>query len=84
MRLFKKHDINITCYAVARALERTPHIAKYLEENGHEIASDCYKWRPYSDCSPEEEEAYIVKAVEAFQKMSPTGKVPTGVRHPAR
>lgn len=43
MRLFKKHDIPITFYAVARAFERCPEIAKYAEENGHEVASHCYK-----------------------------------------
>ena len=43
MRSFKKHDIPITFYAVARAFERNPAVAKYAEENGHEVASHCYK-----------------------------------------
>lgn len=79
MRIFKKHNIPITFYAVARAFERTPDIAKYAEENGHEVASHCYKWRPYSNCTAEEEEEYIRKAIAAFEKTSPTGKIPTGV-----
>lgn len=29
--------------------------------------------------SDEEEEAYIRKAIDAFKKTSPSGKVPTGV-----
>lgn len=43
MKSFKKHDIPITFYAVARAFERNPAVAKYAEENGHEVASHCYK-----------------------------------------
>lgn len=43
MRIFKKHDIPITFYAVGRAFERNPAVAKYAEENGHEVASHCYK-----------------------------------------
>lgn len=43
MRSFKKHEIPITFYAVARAFERNPAVAKYAEENGHEVASHCYK-----------------------------------------
>ena len=43
MRSFKKHEIPITFYAVARAFERNLAVAKYAEENGHEVASHCYK-----------------------------------------
>lgn len=43
MRLFKKHNIPITFYAVGRGFERNPEVAKYAEENGHEVASHCYK-----------------------------------------
>ena len=46
MRLFKKHDIPITFYAVGRAFERNPTIAEYAEANGHEVAAHCYKVRP--------------------------------------
>ncbi|GAA5850093.1 hypothetical protein JCM8547_001009 [Rhodosporidiobolus lusitaniae] len=78
MSLFKKHNIPITWYAVALAFERNPEIAKYAEENGHEVASHCYKWMPYTDLTREEEKEYIKKAVLSFQKTSPTGKVPRG------
>ncbi|KAM0746553.1 chitin deacetylase 1 [Meredithblackwellia eburnea MCA 4105] len=78
MRLFKKHDIPITIYAVARAMERNLEIPKHFEEAGHEIASHCYKWMPYTGLTAEEEEEYIRKAVLSFQKTSPTGRVPVG------
>jgi peptidoglycan/xylan/chitin deacetylase (PgdA/CDA1 family) len=78
MQLFKKHNIPITFYAVGRAFERNPAVAKYAEENGHEVASHCYKWIPYTGKTEEEEEEYIRKAIKAFQSTSPTGKVPVG------
>ncbi|GAA5859659.1 hypothetical protein JCM1840_006396 [Sporobolomyces johnsonii] len=78
MNLFKKYNIPITFYAVARAFERHPEVAKYAEENGHEVASHCYKWQPYTGMTADEEEAYIRKAVESFKKTSPTGRVPVG------
>ncbi|WWD19943.1 hypothetical protein CI109_104416 [Kwoniella shandongensis] len=78
MRLFKKHDIPITFYAVGRAFERNPAVAKYAEENGHEVASHCYKWKPYTGMTDEEEEEYIRKAVNAYKTTSPSGKVPVG------
>lgn len=46
MRAFEKHGIPITFYAVARAFERHPAVARYAEENGHEVASHCYKVCP--------------------------------------
>ena len=78
MKLFKKHDIPITFYAVGRAFERNPAVAKYAEENGHEVASHCYKWKPYTGMTDAEEESYIRKAVNAYKTTSPSGKVPVG------
>jgi hypothetical protein len=37
------------------------------------------QWKPYTGMTDDEEEAYIRKAVEAYQSTSPTGKVPVGV-----
>ena len=95
MRLFKKYNIPITFYAVGRAFERNPAVAKFAEENGHEVASHCYKvrripssrasvanskqWKPYTGLTDAEEEEYIRKAIKAYQTTSPTGKVPVGV-----
>lgn len=43
MRIFKKYDIPITFYAVARAFEKNMAVAEYAEAEGHEVASHCYK-----------------------------------------
>ena len=45
MKIFKKHNIPITFYAVARAFERNLAVAEYAEAEGHEVASHCYKVR---------------------------------------
>ncbi|GAA5918065.1 hypothetical protein JCM6882_006223 [Rhodosporidiobolus microsporus] len=76
--LFESNGIKITFYAVARAFERNPHIARAAEEFGHEIASHCHTWQPHANMTPQQEEEWIVKAVESFAKTSPTGKVPVG------
>lgn len=46
MRIFKKYDIPITFYAVARAFEKNLAVAEYAEAEGHEVASHCYKVDP--------------------------------------
>ena len=43
MKIFKKHNIPITFYAVARAFERNVAVAEYAEAEGHEVASHCFK-----------------------------------------
>ncbi|GAA5834237.1 hypothetical protein JCM9279_004253 [Rhodotorula babjevae] len=76
LALFKKHSIPITFYAVAKAFERNPDVVKRALEDGHEIASHCYKWQSYAELSDDEEEGFIRKAVESFKAT--TGKVPVG------
>ncbi|BGP12328.1 hypothetical protein JCM10213_003866 [Rhodosporidiobolus nylandii] len=76
--LFESAGIKITFYAVARAFQRNPHVAKAAEAFGHEVASHCFQWQPHANMTPEEEEQWIIKAVESFQKTSPSGKVPVG------
>ncbi|OCF32252.1 hypothetical protein I317_06464 [Kwoniella heveanensis CBS 569] len=78
LRLFESKSIPITFYAVAKSFERSPHIAKYVEENGHETCSHGYRWRSYGDCDPELEEHHARLSIESFRKSSPSGKVPSG------
>ncbi|GAA6033761.1 hypothetical protein JCM8097_004421 [Rhodosporidiobolus ruineniae] len=76
--LFEGNDIPITFYAVARAFERNPQVAKAAEDGGHEVASHCHTWQPHANMTAEEEEGWIRKAVESFKNSSPSGKVPVG------
>ncbi|ORY23117.1 chitin deacetylase 1 [Naematelia encephala] len=78
IRLFDKHKIPITFYAVAKSFERNLDVPKHVEANGHETCCHGYRWRSYGDCSPEEEEDHVRKAVESFRKTSPSGRVPPG------
>lgn len=38
-RLFNRHGLKFTLYAVARAVERQPEVARRCVEEGHEVAS---------------------------------------------
>lgn len=42
-RLFNKHGMKYTLYAVGQALEKNPAVAKSSVENGHDVASHCYR-----------------------------------------
>ncbi|WVQ70095.1 uncharacterized protein L199_008320 [Kwoniella botswanensis] len=78
LRLFEASSIPITFYAVAKSFERAPHVAKYVEEHGHETCCHGYRWRSYGDCDAELEERHANLCVESFRKSSPSGKVPSG------
>lgn len=72
LRLFKKHGNRITAYAVGKAFERNPDVAKAFVRDGHEIASHAYRWIPYDGVPPETEKAYILKQMEVLKAT--TGK----------
>ncbi|KAF9556328.1 glycoside hydrolase/deacetylase [Agrocybe pediades] len=78
LNLFEKHKMPVTIYAVGKAYEQQPEIAKACEEGGHETASHCYRWIDYTMMDAETEEKHIREAVESFKRTSPTGKVPVG------
>ncbi|KJA21918.1 carbohydrate esterase family 4 protein [Hypholoma sublateritium FD-334 SS-4] len=78
LNLFEKHKMAITIYAVGKAYEQNPEIAKACEEGGHETASHCYRWVDYALMDAESEERLIRQAVESFKKTSPTARVPVG------
>lgn len=42
-RLFNKHGFKYTLYAVGQALEMNPAVARSSVENGHDVASHCYR-----------------------------------------
>ncbi|KAL3436079.1 hypothetical protein BDV09DRAFT_203536 [Aspergillus tetrazonus] len=75
-RLFQKHGMKFTLYAVARALEHNPDVAKRCVDEGHDIASHAYRWVNYHDFSIEKEKDYIRKAVTSLKSL--TGYAPKG------
>lgn len=76
LRLFKKHNIPVTVYAVALALEKYPEIAKAFLKDGHEIASHGYRWINYQDVPEAVEREHMQKAIEIIRKI--TGERPLG------
>ncbi|KAK0644770.1 Chitin deacetylase 1 [Lasiodiplodia hormozganensis] len=75
-RLFNKHGFKYTLYAVGQALERNPAVALSSVQNGHDVASHCYRWIDYHDMPAEEEKALIKKGIETIQRI--TGEAPKG------
>lgn len=42
-RLFNKHGMKFTLYAVGKALEDNPAVGRSCVENGHDVASHAYR-----------------------------------------
>jgi putative urate catabolism protein len=75
-RIFRKHGLPLTVYAVAQALERNPAAARAMIDAGWEVASHGWRWIDYLDVSEEEERAHIRRAIEAIERVC--GQRPVG------
>ncbi|KAK7025459.1 hypothetical protein VNI00_015987 [Paramarasmius palmivorus] len=78
IRLFERYGYKFTTFAVARALELAPQYATLLPELGHEIASHGYRYRSYTDMSPEEEVKHISDAIDTLRRLTNDPKAPAG------
>ncbi len=76
LRLFRKHNIPLTVFAVAMALERHPALADAFMDAGHEICSHGYRWINYQDVPVETERAHIQQAIDVLTRL--TGQRPLG------
>ncbi len=76
LRLFKKHDVPVTVFAVAAALERNPPVAEAFANSGHEICSHGYRWINYQDVDETTEREHIAKSIAAIERL--TGARPLG------
>jgi putative urate catabolism protein len=76
LRLFKAHNIPLTIFAVASALERYPAIVQAFLKDGHEICSHGYKWINYQRVEEATEREHIARAVEVITRL--TGERPLG------
>ena len=74
--LFAQHDIPLTIFAVAMALERHPEVAKAFVAAGHEVASHGYRWINYQDVPEAEERHHMRRAVDIIGEL--TGQAPLG------
>jgi len=75
-RMLAQFDVRVTFTAAARALERSPAIAKAITTGGHEVCSHGYRWVHQFKMDEEEERAFIRRAVESIQDT--TGQRPHG------
>lgn len=76
LRLFQKHDIPLTIFAVAMAAERHPELIRNMVAQGHEICSHGYRWVDYQYTSEQQEKADMQKAIAVIESI--TGKRPVG------
>jgi len=76
LKLFEKHSMRVTMYAVGLALENNPPATKAMLDGGHEIASHCWRWFNFEKMSPGEEEWHIRKGIESY--TATCGKPPVG------
>jgi putative urate catabolism protein len=76
LRLFAAHDVKITVYAVAMALERNPEAAAAIVEAGHEVASHGWRWIDYRDVREEEERDHMRRAIRSLERVA--GSRPLG------
>ncbi|WP_428036795.1 allantoinase PuuE [Amphritea sp.] len=76
LKLFKKHDIPLTIFAVAMAAERHPEVIRAMVKDGHEICSHGYRWIDYQYMDEEEEREHMQKAIGILAEI--TGERPLG------
>ena len=76
LRLFETHDVPVTVFGVAMAMERNPAVVEAFLQAGHEIASHGWRWIDYHGMSAAEERDHITRAVESLTAL--TGSRPLG------
>lgn len=75
-RLFTRHQLPVTVFGVAMAMERNPAAVEAMLEADWEIASHGYRWIHYQNVPETVEREHMERALEIHQRM--TGKHPAG------
>ena len=75
-RLFNEHQMPVTVYGVAMALERNPQAVEAMLKADWEIASHGYRWIDYQYFSESTEREHLHKAIEIHTRV--TGSRPLG------
>jgi peptidoglycan/xylan/chitin deacetylase (PgdA/CDA1 family) len=74
-RIFERHGLPLTVYAVGQALERNPEAARAMVGAGWEVASHGWRWIDYADMPEEEEREHMRRAIEAIERLCGTRPV---------
>jgi len=75
-RIFGKHGLPLTVYAVGQALERNPAAARAMVDAGWEVASHGWRWIDYAEMAEEDERAHMRRAIDAIERVC--GERPVG------
>jgi putative urate catabolism protein len=76
LRLFDRHQIPLTIFAVAMAAARNPEVIREMADDGHEICSHGLRWIDYQDLSEPEEREHLHEAIRILTEV--TGQRPLG------
>lgn len=76
LKLFAKHDLPLTVFAVGMAVERHPDLIREMAALGHEICSHGYRWIDYRRVDEATERDHIARAIAAIERA--TGARPLG------
>jgi putative urate catabolism protein len=76
LRLFDKHKMHFTCFAIGMAILRTPAAARAMRDAGHEIATHGWRWINYEEVPEDVEREHIRLAIKAHESV--LGERPRG------
>ena len=76
LELFERHEMPLTVFGVAMAMERNPAAVDALLKAGHEIASHGWRWIDYQDVPESVEREHMRRAIEIHRRL--TGERPLG------
>jgi len=76
LELFERHEMPLTVFGVAMAMERNPAAVEAFLKAGHEVASHGWRWINYQHVPLEVEREHMQRAIEIHRKL--TGERPLG------
>ena len=76
LELFERHEMPLTVFGVAMAMERNPAAVEAFLKAGHEVASHGWRWIDYQHVPLEVEREHMQRAIEVHRRL--TGERPLG------
>ncbi|WP_042470633.1 polysaccharide deacetylase family protein [Bacillus ndiopicus] len=64
--VLRKYNIKSTFFLIGSGVEKDPHLARLILDEGHEVASHSYSHRNITEMTPEELQEDLVKAHQAL------------------
>ena len=75
-RLFTRHNLPVTVFGVAMALQRNPDAVAAMQSSAWEIASHGYRWIDYQNIDEATERQHLQQALAIHERV--TGELPAG------